>query len=135
MALPTRTPSARERPLPYHSSGHVGVPQPDSPRRSHHSPTVRSGSQFSSSQAVTWVVTSLPVRSAVSVTCPLSYGVSVLLVEYPLDRAVKSMRSGAAVETLSATRQAAAIRAGEISSLELLGLYLERIDRLNPQVN
>lgn len=35
----------------------------------------------------------------------------------------------------SATRQAAAIRAGELGSEELLDLVLDRIDRLNPQVN
>jgi amidase len=35
----------------------------------------------------------------------------------------------------SATRQAAAIRAGDLSSEELLDLVLDRIDRLNPEVN
>ncbi|MPY96124.1 MAG: amidase, partial [Acidimicrobiia bacterium] len=35
----------------------------------------------------------------------------------------------------SATRQAAAIRAGELGSEELLDHYLDRIDRLNPEVN
>ncbi len=43
--------SSRLTPLPYHSTGHVGAAHPAMPRRSHHSATVRSGSQFSSSQA------------------------------------------------------------------------------------
>src|SRR5690349_288572 len=54
----TRTPSARDRPLPYHSTGHVGTAHPDGPSRPHHSSTVRSGSQCSSSQAVTSAVRS-----------------------------------------------------------------------------
>src|SRR4051812_41821078 len=54
----TRTPSARERPLPNHSTGQVGTAQPEWPRRSHHSSTVRSGSQLASSQVVTSAVRS-----------------------------------------------------------------------------
>src|SRR5436309_433029 len=45
--------SETERPLPYHSTGNVGAAHPDVPSRSHHSRTVRSGSQFSSSQTFT----------------------------------------------------------------------------------
>src|SRR4051794_12419293 len=67
IACCTRTPSSRDRPLPYHSSGHVGAAQPEVPRRSHHSPTVMSGSQFSSSHWVTSAVTSRVGRSAMSV--------------------------------------------------------------------
>src|SRR5690606_13249681 len=68
IACCTRTPSARLRPLPYHSTGQVGTAQPDSPRRSHHSPTVRSGSQFSASQLLTSSTgSSVVARSAVSV--------------------------------------------------------------------
>lgn len=40
-----------------------------------------------------------------------------------------------AVATWTATRQAAALRAGEITSRDLLELYLDRIERLNPPVN
>ena len=43
--------SSRLTPLPYHSTGQVGAHQPAMPSRSHHSATVRSGSQFCSSQA------------------------------------------------------------------------------------
>jgi amidase len=39
------------------------------------------------------------------------------------------------VATWPATRQAAAIRSGEFGSRELLELYLERVDRLNPRIN
>src|SRR5436309_9099986 len=80
MAWLTRTPSPRDIPLPNDSSGQVGTAQPEYPRSSHQSPTVRSGFQFSSSQAVTSVVTSSLVRRAVSVipTSPAK-----------LDRAVK----------------------------------------------
>ena len=66
----TSTASPRESPRPYASSGSVGADQPASPRRSHHSATVRSGSQFSSSQARTSSTTSMLVeagRSVVSV--------------------------------------------------------------------
>src|SRR5215218_7472527 len=58
MVCITRTPSARDSPLPYHSTGHVGTAQPDGPSRPHHSSTVRSGSQLASSQAVTSAVRS-----------------------------------------------------------------------------
>ena len=34
----------------------------------------------------------------------------------------------------STTRQAQAIRAGEITSRELLELYVERIERINPDL-
>ncbi len=40
-----------------------------------------------------------------------------------------------AVATWTATRLAAALRAGEITSRDLLELYLDRIERLNPPVN
>jgi amidase len=39
------------------------------------------------------------------------------------------------VATWTATRLAAAIRAGELSSRELLELYLDRVERLNPPIN
>ena len=35
----------------------------------------------------------------------------------------------------SATAQAAALRAGKVSSVELLKAYLERVDRFNPALN
>src|SRR5687768_6516987 len=47
---PTIDTASRPKPRPNHSVGHVGVAHPDSPNRSHHSATVRSGSQFSLSQ-------------------------------------------------------------------------------------
>src|SRR3954453_7862872 len=71
MAWLTRTPSPRERPLPNDSSGQLGTAQPEYPRSSPQSPTLRSGFQFSSSQAVTSVVTSSLVRLAVSVIRPV----------------------------------------------------------------
>src|SRR3954463_14092015 len=71
MAWLTRTPSPRDIPLPNDSSGHVGTAQPEYPSSSHQSPTLRSGFQFSSSQAVTSVVTSSLVRRAVSVIRPV----------------------------------------------------------------
>ena len=39
------------------------------------------------------------------------------------------------VATWSATKLAAAIRSGELTSRDLLELYLDRIERLNPPVN
>src|SRR5262249_56230616 len=68
---PFTTPSSsRGRPFPNHCSGQVGAPQPDSHRRSHHSTSVRSGSQLSSSQRRT----SPRTRSSVSTAtgCSLS---------------------------------------------------------------
>lgn len=35
----------------------------------------------------------------------------------------------------SAKRQAAAIKAGELGSRELLELYIDRIERINPDIN
>ena len=40
-----------------------------------------------------------------------------------------------ACATWTASRLAAAIRAGEISSRDLLELYIDRVERLNPPVN
>src|SRR6478672_7982268 len=65
MVCMTRMPSARERPFPYHSTGQVGTAQPDRPSRSHHSSTVRSGSQCSSSQEVTSAVRSSVATASV----------------------------------------------------------------------
>src|SRR6478609_959102 len=45
--------SSRASPRPCHSVGHVGTDQPASANRSHHSPTVRSGSQLSANHART----------------------------------------------------------------------------------
>jgi hypothetical protein len=69
MACCTRTPSARFRSLPNQSLGQVGTAHPEVPRRSHHSATVRSGSQLSASQSLASATTSplVVVRSAVSV--------------------------------------------------------------------
>src|SRR4051812_6749082 len=89
IACCTRTPSSRETPLPYHSSGQVGAAQPDVPRRSHHSPTVMSGSQFSSSHWVTSAVTSRVGRSAMSViTSPCEIS-SFATVQTEVEGAVK----------------------------------------------
>ena len=63
-------------------SGRVGADQPARPRRSHHSATVRSGSQFSSSQACTSSTTSLLVEEGRSV-------VSVMRTASPI-RAIRS---------------------------------------------
>ena len=64
-------PRTATAPLPNHSSGHVGTAQPERPRRSHHSSTVRSGSQLASSQAVTSAV-----RSSVGAVVDGGHGAS-----------------------------------------------------------
>src|SRR3954468_6190764 len=54
----TMVTSRLERPLPSHSAGQDGAPQPESARRPHHSAMVSSGSQFSSIHALTSARTS-----------------------------------------------------------------------------
>src|SRR5215475_8208908 len=79
----TCTPSLRLRPRPNHSVGQVGTPHPDSPSRSHHSPTGRSGSQFWSSQLFSSTIRSEfspPPGAGV-----LAWAVSVM-TRSPLDR-------------------------------------------------
>src|ERR1700728_3075649 len=55
----TRRASVRDSARPYAFVGSVGADQPASPRRSHHSATVMSGSQFSLSQSrISWATLS-----------------------------------------------------------------------------
>ena len=64
------TVSLRESPRPYAPTGRLGADQPARPSRCHHSPTVRSGSQFSASQ----------VRSSSTRSSPLLVGEAVSVV-------------------------------------------------------
>ncbi len=68
MAFWTWTPTLRAAPLPYALVGSVGAAQPATPRSSHHWPTVRSGSQLSSSQPCN----SSRIASVVSVASSVS---------------------------------------------------------------
>ncbi len=73
--------SSRDRSRPCHSLGHIGTAHPESPRRSHHSPTVRSGSQLASSHART------SARTSSLIGAPCSSSLTTL------DRSVKERRT------------------------------------------